>query len=395
MAIETIQRVYFELLQARRARPETTEAFTLKRHNRDLCPELQRRAETVLGCVERHRSIVYDIQGPRDAGADVVVLVNDEQGDGHIVFQVKSDREATGSVYRDLQAQFTQAQNRFGASLRDFYIVLCWDQAARQAIVRQVEQDFTGVEKARVIEPAYAWTFLYELTATQIAALVRAYFVEDDPLLEDLRRGLSSYSEAQVALILTTCAAVVDHHPVTLEELAQSSLVRDAYAVKDGLGLSEMYPLPLGTIIPRDLVTLSSAVTLVEDVDNLEDFLAIDDRRHVSLNLEGMEALMAVAYEAKARFGHHSEQLVAYLFELVTAASADGSTDVERVMTIVDAIENANLDRAARHGVLSDLLAANFPDPGAVAARYGAPLEGWTWSGLADALLRGDFVDDW
>jgi len=68
-----------------------TVAFRNLKHNRHLCPNLQRQLEAVVNSYTKFAPIVYDMQGPNDDGVDVLVRVTrDGQEDEAIGWQVKS-----------------------------------------------------------------------------------------------------------------------------------------------------------------------------------------------------------------------------------------------------------------------------------------------------------------
>jgi hypothetical protein len=70
---EQIRKAIHELLQFRRAEYTATSVFATMKHNDDLCPKFQDKLDTLLGAFQKYKKIVYDIQGPRDDGADIVL----------------------------------------------------------------------------------------------------------------------------------------------------------------------------------------------------------------------------------------------------------------------------------------------------------------------------------
>src|SRR5205823_1545820 len=127
--------------------------FRAKRHNANLCPELQSRVEQTVGTVERYMTLTYDIQGLRDYGIDVLVRLSGKDDLGYIGFQVKADDECTKGVYEKLKAQYTDALNMYGDDLLDYFVALAWDQKARQDEIRLVEEAFQGIRGVHVVEP--------------------------------------------------------------------------------------------------------------------------------------------------------------------------------------------------------------------------------------------------
>jgi hypothetical protein len=91
---EQVQLILFNLLQYRRALQDQARALATWRHNADLCPSVQWRCEQILATIERHRSVVYDTQGPGDAGTDVLIAL---AGIHRGLFEVGSLRRQTGA----------------------------------------------------------------------------------------------------------------------------------------------------------------------------------------------------------------------------------------------------------------------------------------------------------
>src|SRR5262245_10343823 len=162
-----IQRALFGAVTARRALPAVTASFRAKRHNVHLCPEMQERVDLLLRRVARQFTLTYDVQGLRDAGVDVLLRLS-VGGDqpSFIGIQIKSDFEVRPEIYRTLKSQYTDALNEYRDSLLDYYVVLCWDQTTRATEIRNVEQGMHGLKNVHVIEPTFAWNFLYELAPT-------------------------------------------------------------------------------------------------------------------------------------------------------------------------------------------------------------------------------------
>ncbi len=70
---DIVQEVIYDLLQFRRATPESTRLFTRLMHDSDLCPKFQAKLELMLGAFRKYQQITYDLQGFKDRGSDVVV----------------------------------------------------------------------------------------------------------------------------------------------------------------------------------------------------------------------------------------------------------------------------------------------------------------------------------
>jgi len=76
MSTDSINRVVFRALHSRRASVQDTQGFGDLQHNDHLCPQLQSRLDDLLSSCKRNFNVVYDVQGFRDSGVDVVIRVS-------------------------------------------------------------------------------------------------------------------------------------------------------------------------------------------------------------------------------------------------------------------------------------------------------------------------------
>jgi hypothetical protein len=117
---------------------------------------------------------VYDTQGIRDDGSDVVLRVsgNDAQGVELLGFQVKSfdDLEKEGYL-QNLKAQALESLNKI-KGLCKYFIVLCTDPKAHKKTIRLVESEFKTTKGTEVIEPEFAYTFFF-MPKTRVEAIVK------------------------------------------------------------------------------------------------------------------------------------------------------------------------------------------------------------------------------
>jgi hypothetical protein len=265
---------------------------------------LKRRSEQVLRSLQRQHSLVYDIQGPGDSGVDVLVRLHDGSDHRFIGFQVKSDVEAPErDIYAKLKAQWVDASSRYGERMLDYYILLCWLPTTRIDKIRVVEAAFSGIPEVKVIEPEFATTYLVGLKATQIAALATSILADDDPVLADVRLMASRWTERQLALFVEVTARLVEAQPpASFDVLLLSSHLGEIYERTQPLFWSYGVTLPAGFNTPDGLPTGAGDPwdNLSEDLDALDGEIVSDDDKF--LLGEGQEAVLSLAYDARARF---------------------------------------------------------------------------------------------
>ena len=89
---DSLQDTITRLIRFQRAPRAVCIAFRKLKHDADLLPQLQAQLETIRDAYGKFQPIVYDTQGIRDDGSDVVFRIdgNDAQGMQLLGFQVKS-----------------------------------------------------------------------------------------------------------------------------------------------------------------------------------------------------------------------------------------------------------------------------------------------------------------
>jgi hypothetical protein len=392
---EQVQLILFNLLQYKRALQEQARAIATWQHNADLCPSVQWQCEQILATTERHRSVVYDTQGPGDAGVDVLVVLDYQEETRYIGFQIKSDVEVSKDILKTLKAQWVDAQNRFDERLLDYYILLAWDPKLRAQAIRSVSQTFSKTRRVHVIEPAYLWTFLNSLSQFQIQALITAYLSDEDPLIQRAKTAVADLSPTQLALLTVFLEGHTnpDSPSITLDNLYANSFLRQMYRQSSSARLYGMN-VRAGIELPSWLEQLATEdedhwTQLAEDLDTLEPWVyQADDGRY---ELEATESLtlLSLAYEGRARYGHTQNELCSFLYQLLrtpmelAAANEPWATAVD-VFLLVYA---SDLPDTKLRMALAELLELNCPR----LADEAGPGEGdgaMDWDSLASELLR-------
>ena len=116
-----------DLLQSRRAEPAETEKFKHWKHDADLCDKFRQAVDAVFGAFDKYHRIVYEIQGLKDEGTDV--LLSERVGDKkeYVCFQIKGEWDRSQKDYlKTLKSQYFDSVKRYEPGLRDYYIVLCY-----------------------------------------------------------------------------------------------------------------------------------------------------------------------------------------------------------------------------------------------------------------------------
>jgi hypothetical protein len=326
---ESLQDSITRLLRYQRVPPLATKAFRAWKHNSDILPKLQTQLEMMLDVYGKFEPVVYDTQGPRDDGSDVVLRYRQRDSNENfelICFQVKSfDDLAKGAYMQELKAQRDDSFRKV-VGMRHYFLILCTDSEAHKDRVRNIMAEFRSADRTEVIEPAYAYTFLHH-PKTRVEALIKRAMEEEDYVFQLARTSLEldSPSARALAIFMVVKSAFTGTSHFTIDEFLADPILRNIYEdlraqQADLLEQSkqsidwedndEDYP-------PVQLVDFEDQIAV--DLEMLETDVVELERatQDVDLRLDRVRALNAVVMDAVARYEHNEAQLMSYMFTLM------------------------------------------------------------------------------
>ncbi len=177
---ESIPKIIFEVVTFARAKEDKTYFFKTVKHNFDLCPRYETQVDLIMQSLKEYQSIVYDIQGPRDCGTDIIIkLPRSDNETEHICFQIKSQDDLMSKDYlRILKAQYHDTKQKYN-NLLDYYILLCCESYSNKNKIRTVASDFAKEKKVHIITPEYSLMF-YHLSVIYIDSIIKAKIGSQD-----------------------------------------------------------------------------------------------------------------------------------------------------------------------------------------------------------------------
>ena len=341
---DSIQDTITRLIRFQRAPQAVCIAFRKLKHDADLLPQLQGQLETILDAYGKFQPIVYDTQGVRDDGSDVVLRINenDTKGLELLGFQVKSfdDLEKEGYL-QNLKAQALESLNNI-KGLSKYFIVLCTDPKAHKKRTRFIGSAFKTTDRTEVVEPEFAYTFLF-MSKTRIEAIVKRTMEADDYVFKEALNSLyfETPTAKALAVYLSVYFVTTGNPHITFAELIADKALRTMYEEirerqaeliastlretdeelegyeedeenekdEDEADEEDDYneePVELEDFEPQ----------LVSDIALLEDAVLESDNSSESYQIltNQIQPLCAVALDALVRYVYNDEQLLAYMF---------------------------------------------------------------------------------
>jgi hypothetical protein len=316
---QPIQDTISRLLRYKRAALEATSRFSSWKHNADILPRLQEQLEMLLDAYGKFEPIVYDTQGIRDDGSDVVLRYRPEKSETGcelICFQVKSFDDLAKKTYmQELKAQRDDSFRKV-RGMRHYFLLLCTDGKAHKEKLRNVMAEFRSADRTEVIEPDFAYTFLHH-PKTRVEAFVKRTMETEDFVLRHAEESLDlpSPSARALAVFMTVRSVFGGLLQFTTSQLLGEPALRNIYGE-----LSEDDP---HLWQHDDLYTGHQHGNfedqLAEDISILENDLVdvAEDTQAVSLRTEQLRPLSAVVADALARYEYDEQSLVSYMFALM------------------------------------------------------------------------------
>jgi hypothetical protein len=325
-------------LRYQKAPVAATRAFRDWEHNADILPRLQDQLEAIRDAYDKHDPLVYDTQGVRDDGSDLIVRYRPESAEGDLAligFQVKSNRDIAKPDYlKELKAQHYDSFHKV-AGLEHYFILLCVDGKTNKDKIRNAMAEFRSADRTTVIEPAYLLTF-FHLAKTRIDALVTSYMEADDIVYREALSTLDFESPSARALAIFLAARFVVHNQFRfdVDALVSDAVLRLQYQAirEEQAGLLEAYQEAEETRSKKrkrdpddwdedeDLEPVQVAEfedQLAQDLSELEGALMERDSGDLILRTEQLRPVSALMLDALVRYGYAEADLRSYMLSLL------------------------------------------------------------------------------
>jgi hypothetical protein len=226
-----LDHVFQELLRAHRVPLKQTSVFSRLLHNSQLVPALTQKSERIVGMLGKYHNVVYDIQGPADAGVDVLIRqdVSDAESE-YFCLQVKSHDDLRAKDWlKTVKAAYFDARQKFQPMIR-YILMLCIDGTSQLEQARRAAAEFSKDANVLVVAPEQALGF-FELGDEYIEAVVNLVLSDEDFVFRSARSSLTTFTPFERAVILWAAERYMlgQKDSFTAEELLQSSFLSEVH----------------------------------------------------------------------------------------------------------------------------------------------------------------------
>jgi len=328
-----ITTVVDELLRYKASSNKDTKIFKKLKHNKHLCPAVEKQGNQILDCFVKYHSVAYDVQGITDRGTDVLLRYytkskSEEPNSRFIAFQIKSyDDLETKKYLKDLKAQCFESMSAFGDLLDQYYILICTDSIAHKNKIRQIKSAFANAENTTIIDPTYAYTFL-RLNALRISSVVSAILRDEDLVYEEAVKTIIEFTPTEIAGFL----AIVYDSIVSRNSIINFENIYDRLFISDTYNVTPDYPREHFFYIEekieekphRSVRRLKKQndkerdikARFAEDIDSLDGrlFSYDGDSHKAMIDFDFSLPIQAIILDAMVRYGYKDDQLLRYLF---------------------------------------------------------------------------------
>lgn len=349
---QSLSKIIDELLRYREGSILSTGTFRHLKHNKQLCPAVENKLNTVIECFIKFHNIAYDVQGIHDRGTDV--LLRDSEGapeeSKYIAFQIKSFEDLNSEDYlRQLKAQCFEAQTEYGNELEQYYILLCTDKSAHENQIREIKKTFGTSGTVTVIDPQFAITFL-RLNEIRIAAVVDSVLRKDDLVYQKVRDIVNDLTprEAALSIVIVYESLIKRKTSLDMESIRNNKYIKEIYnRVPD-------YPRDYYFFYDEDLANIDEEndnseeknkenseyyedrkrdfnIRLSEDLDLLDGqlFSINGESGAIELDYDYGLPIEAILLDATVRYEYKGEELLNYIFNALGIMNVLGVEELE------------------------------------------------------------------
>jgi hypothetical protein len=323
MAEDYLKRLIYDLMYYRKAAIGATQAFAERKHNDDLVPAFDRQLDELVSLFDRYHRVVYDTQGIRDHGIDVIARYRDGSADEeplrYIGLQIKSyDDFEQAQWLKGLKAQLYEA--RVHANMEDFYIIPCTDAIAHRDKLRNLRAEVAFDETTHLVDPEFALSFL-QLSSYEMGAYLKLKLAAEDVVVREATDLFLGYtiSEAAIVVELAVRHFLLGERDLSLSQVRDSLFVQSTLTDYPDVGIDFFHEV--GDAQQEAVLQRTIPERFQSEIEGLETDLiessSVDER--IELNAERLHPVGALILDGRVRYGWDENQLREYLLNTLVA----------------------------------------------------------------------------
>lgn len=325
-------------LRAQRYPIKRTTIFSDLRHNAALCPTIQAKCDDLLGTIGKYQRIAYDVQGPQDQGADIIIRqTNPDDADNFYCIQVKSNDDLkTKDWLKTVKAAYHDTRSTYKHLIR-YWILLCVDGTKHQDAIRAVNAAMTRDSTVQVIAPEHCLGFI-SLAPEYINAITKRILSDEDSVLLEARGAVQGYTPLEKGMMI--CAVFMhlfyDKRSFSPEDFFRSTFIEQLCSMTPnvhrrwffeggwpkGLLHENLEDIDSEEDIEEYVIQAYSDDDIVGRVAQAIDYLSdgpFSQHAHKDheLNLTQTRPLMALMLDGNIRYGLSDEELMWYTLRVL------------------------------------------------------------------------------
>jgi hypothetical protein len=168
---------------------------------------------------------VYDTQGPRDHGVDVLLNYQDD-GPHRLGLQIKSYKEIEDWARKRDNEFITRIKMQHGSAIhnvgvKDYFLLICTDEIEHKDQIRLICSEMMQFQPLKIVLPRQTLAF-FEMSDVEIQAYVTRLLCSGDSVLKAAFKEVKAMPKDRAYLILTLiCEAFEGRTKIAQKDLSE------------------------------------------------------------------------------------------------------------------------------------------------------------------------------
>jgi hypothetical protein len=289
-----------ELVHYRHAQPDETEGFCNLKQDA-LYSQFRAKAERIFAAFDKYQPVTYEFWRAGDRGTDIAMRYSGETiSDGterYIGMRITSydEFEKGDDLAARIKAQIHELEKDYEALLDRYYLLFCTDDRKHPERVEAIRAKLTADSTIVLVEPSQAW-FFFSMEDAIIDAVTDRLMYPEDYVRRQAREQVAGMGKRKLVLLLSCLVHAIEEN--------------GCFAVPDDFVMHNEHVQELEKNNADDSGLLSEDVVAMEG----RFFFREADVDGYEIYQDSVDAIVALYYDAKVRYGHTGDEAVRYLY---------------------------------------------------------------------------------